>query len=77
MLIMCSCTRQSFTRNLGGTMKINLPAGQELVMATWKGNDIFYLTKPMSEDYVPVEKTFQESSSWGVIEAKIIFVEKR
>ena len=76
--IMCvGCTSNSRARYFGGTMTINLPAGQELMEATWKDNDLFYLTRPMSSDYVPVTKTFQESSQYGVVEGTVIFVESR
>ena len=35
-------------KNYGGTMTIDLPKGQKLVNATWKGeSDLWYLTKPM------------------------------
>ena len=64
-------------REFGGTMEIQLPKGQELMEATWKEEHLFYLTRPMSEDYVPVKKTFQESSSWGVMESTVYFIESR
>lgn len=72
-----SCTEQMMTRELGGEMAIELPKGQELMMVTWKDNDLFYLTRPMTPDYVPVTKTFQESSSWGVLESTVYFVEHK
>ena len=72
-----SCTEQIRTRQLGGEMTVNLPAGQELMMVTWKDNELFYLTRPMTPDYVPVTKTFQESSSWGIMESTVYFVESR
>jgi len=77
LLSLRSCTEQIRTRQLGGEMKIDIPAGQELVMVTWKDNDLFYLTRPMTPDYVPVTKTFQESSSWGVMESTVYFVEHK
>jgi len=73
----CGCTEQQLAREYGGTMTVNLPAGQELMEATWKQDDLFYLTRPMTDDYVPVTKTFQESSSWGVMETTVHFVESR
>lgn len=76
-ICMCSCTEQIRTRQFGGNMEIRLPAGQELMEATWKDDDLFYLTRPMSPDYVPVTKTFQESSSWGVMESTVYFIESR
>ena len=74
-ICLCSCTPQSFTREFGGTLTINLPAGQELMEATWKEDNLFYLTRPMSDDYVPMTKIFQESSSWGIMQSTVIFVE--
>ena len=76
-ICLCSCNEQIRTRVYGGEMTINLPAGQELMMVTWKDNDLFYLTRPMSPDYVPVTKVFHESSSYGVIESTVYFKESR
>jgi len=58
-------------------MTIELPPGQELMEFTWKDNDLFYLTRPMAPDYVPVTKTFKESSSLGVMESTVYFKESR
>ena len=74
---LCGCTKQQFARKVGGTITIELPVGEELMEATWKANDLFYLTRPMSADYVPVTKHFRENSSWGVLESEVIFVETR
>ena len=76
-ICLCSCTEQERTRVYGGKMTINLPAGQELMMVTWKDNDLFYLTRPMSPDYVPVTKVFQERSPLGVIRTTVYFKESR
>lgn len=76
-IVLTSCTEQQRTREFGGKMEIKLPAGQELMEVTWKENDLFYLTRPMTPDYVPVTKTFQESSSWGMMESTVLFIETR
>ena len=76
-ICLCSCTEQIRTHAYGGDMTINLPAGQELMSATWEDNNLFYLTRPMSPDYVPVTKVFHESSSYGVIESTVYFKESR
>ena len=39
-ICLCSCNEQIRTRVYGGEMTINLPAGQELMMVTWKDNEI-------------------------------------
>ena len=76
-ICLCSCTEQERICRNGGEMTINLPAGQELMMVTWKDNDLFYLTRPMSPDYVPVTKAFTENSSFGIIESTVYFKESR
>ena len=42
-ICLCSCNEQIRTHTYGGDMTINLPAGQELMSATWEGNNLFYL----------------------------------
>ena len=76
-ICLCGCTEQSMVRDFGGSMTIKLPAGQELMEATWKNENLFYLTRPMADDYVPVTKTFQESSSFGIMESTVYLVETR
>lgn len=75
MYILGSCTEQQRAKSWGGTMKVELPKGQKLVHVTWKESELWYLTEPMEEGYVPKTKTFQEDSKFGVIEGKILFIE--
>lgn len=77
MFISVSCTEQQRVRNFGGTMTIDVEPGQEIMMATFKGEDLFYMTRPMSEDYVPTTKKLVESSSFGVLESTVIFKESK
>lgn len=77
LISISSCTEQVRTRQWGGEMTIDLPKGQELMEVTWKDNDLFYLTRPMAPDYVPVTKTFKESSSYGIMESTVYFVEHK
>jgi len=72
-----ACTDNQMARTYGGKETISLPAGQKLVMATWKEAELWYVTEPMSADYVPVTKTFQEKSQYGMMEGQVIFVESR
>ena len=76
-ICLCSCTKQIRTHTYGGDMTINLPAGQELMSATWEGNNLFYLTRPMTSDYVPVTKVFQERSPLGIIRTTVYFKESK
>ena len=72
-----SCTEQERTRRFGGTTTIDVEPGYRVMMATWKGKDLFYMVEEMPDDYVPHDKTLIESSSYGIIESKIIFKESR
>ena len=72
-----SCTEQIRTRTFGGTMVIDVPNGYKVTSATWKETDLFYFMEEMKEGYTPKDKMFVESSSYGVLESKIIFKEKR
>ena len=72
-----SCTENERVRRFGGEMTIDLPAGEKLMMATWKENNVFYLTEPMEEDYQPKTKFFREASSYGVLDTTVKFVEHR
>lgn len=75
---MPSCTEQSRAKDFGGETTIKLEPGQKLVEATWKGDgDLWYLTEPMDSGYEPKTKIFQESSSWGLMEGKVIFIETK
>jgi hypothetical protein len=77
LLLFVSCTQNSRARNFGGTANIELPKGEKLVTVTWKGEEIWYLTRPMSDNDVAETYTFNESSSWGIMEGKVIISEKK
>lgn len=77
LVAMCSCTENQKARNFGGKMIIELPRGEKLINATWKEANLFYLTEPMEEGYIPKSKKFRESSNFGVWESEITFVESR
>ena len=76
---LCSCTENTRSRVWGGTMTIELPKGQKLVEATWKGdgNSLWYLTEPMDSNYIPKTKAFQEDSRFGVLKGTVVFIESK
>lgn len=76
-IVIVSCTEQARVRNFGGSMEIKLPAGQKVLMATWKDSDLYYLIEPMDSNYTPKTKRFIENSSFGLIESEIIFIESK
>lgn len=73
---MVSCTEQESARNWGGTMTKRLEKGQKLVMVTWKGDDLWVLTRPMRPGEVAEKYEFQEESSYGLLQGKVIIQEE-
>jgi hypothetical protein len=70
-----SCTANERARNLGGTETITLKPGERLVNITWKQDDnLWVLTK--QDTTKPSTYTFQEKSSYGVMEGKVIINEQ-
>lgn len=73
-----SCTDNSRVKKYGGSMTIDLPKGQKLLNATWKGEDnLWYLTRPLQPNEQPTESRFQEKSPHGIVEGTVIFKESR
>ena len=75
LVALCSCTENQMARTYGGKMTIELPKGEKLINVTWKETNLFYLTEPMEEGYIPKVKKFRESSDFGIWESEITFVE--
>jgi hypothetical protein len=77
MMSLVSCTENSRVKNFGGEGTINLPQGRKLVNVTWKETEIWYLTRPMDSSDVAQTYTFQEESSWGMVEGTFNIVETK
>jgi len=77
MLVVVGCTENSRARMWGGTATTTLPKGQKLVTVTWKQSELWILTRPMQTNEVAETLTFQEKSSFGMIEGKVIFQEQK
>jgi len=77
VVIMTSCTQNQRAKNFGGTATIEIKAGQKLVTATWKGENLWYLTKQMTDDDKVETYYFKEDSSLGFASGTVIFKEKR
>lgn len=65
-----------FTRNFGGTLEYEVPAGEKVVNVTWKDSDIWVLTRKMQPNEKPDTLRFSESSTFGVFEGDVILYEK-
>jgi len=69
-----SCTDNQRARSFGGVETVELKAGERLVNVTWKQDDLWVLTK--QDTTRPSTYTFQEKSSYGVLEGTIVIEEQ-
>lgn len=72
-----SCTQNQRAKTFGGNAKIELPAGQKLINATWKDDNLWYLSRPMREGETPETYTFQEESSFGILQGTYTITERK
>ncbi len=77
MATLVSCTENSRVKNWGGTGTINLPKGRKLINITWKENEVWYLTRPMTESDSVETYQFTEESSWGAVEGTYNIIETK
>jgi hypothetical protein len=75
--MLASCTQNERAKSFGGTATVNLPQGQKLVNITWKEDQIWYLTRPMNSADTAETYTFQEESSYGMMEGTVILKESK
>ena len=62
-------------KKVGGSANIELPPKSKLVLLTWKGDNLWVLSRPFREGEKAETYTYQEDSKWGLIEAKIVIRE--
>jgi hypothetical protein len=66
----------SWSRRWGGTSTVDLPPGRKLVIATWKDESLWTLTRPMRDGELAEEYEFSERANLGVMEGKVVIKEK-
>lgn len=72
-----SCTENARAKAYGGTMTVDLPENTKFVNATWKdGGQLWYVTRPARPGEPKEVYTFQEKSTFGLVQGKVIFQEK-
>ena len=62
-------------KKVGGSANVELPPKTKLVLVTWKGDNLWVLSRPFREGEKAETYTYQEDSKWGLIEAKIVIQE--
>ncbi len=75
LITLTACTDNMKVKEWGGTAEMYLEKGQKLVVMTWKENNLWILTKPMTDTDVAETYKFYEKSSLGVMEGTYIIHE--
>jgi hypothetical protein len=75
MVALAGCTAQERAKSYGGTATTDLEPCRKLVVATWKDNHLWLLTKPMAPGDKPETYQFKESSSFGLMQGTVIISE--
>jgi len=75
LVSLTSCTQQQRAKKWGSTATIDVPINKKVINVTWKDNDVWILTKPMSSKDIAEVYEFNESSSWGILEGKLVIKE--
>lgn len=58
-------------------MTRELPAGQKLLMVTWKDSDLWLLWRPMRADDIAETYTLKEESTFGVFNGTVTIKERK
>lgn len=64
-------------RRLGGNITVELNPNRKLVDANWKGDSLWIITREMKEDEFPETYTYQEDSTYGMLEGKVTIIESK
>lgn len=75
LISLSSC--QWASRTMGGSTTVKVETGYMVTNATWKETDLWYFVQPMPEGYQPQTKRLVESSSGGLLEGEVTFIESK
>jgi len=70
LLIMLSGC-QTYSRQFGGDVDVNLPANEKLIMVSWKDNAIWYLTRPMKTSDIAETYKYTEFSNLRIFKGTV------
>lgn len=75
--ILRGCSSQSMTKNWGGEMNVPLEPNQKLVEVTWKEDNLWFLTRQMSDDDIAESYQFYEKDTLGILEGCVNIYERK
>ena len=76
-LALMSCTENERARRFGGSQTIAIDAGKKVITASWKEGELWILTEPMTPNDEARTLEYIENSNLGIMEGKIILVERK
>jgi hypothetical protein len=74
-IALVACTQNERAKNFGGESTARLAPCQKLIIATWKDDNLWYLTRPFRDGEKPETFTFKEDSSFGMWQGTVTIVE--
>lgn len=77
LVTITGCTAQSKAKNFGGTYELKLEKGRKLINVTWKEDELWYLTRSMTDNDKAENYEFKEDSNFGVMEGKVVIKESK
>lgn len=75
-LLAVACTEKSRAKNWGGSYVEKVDNCEKVVTVTWKGDNMWILTRPMRAEDTVERYSFVEDSSWGNMEGKVTLQER-
>jgi hypothetical protein len=70
-----ACTQNKNAKTFGGTADYTLPENTKLVNGSWKGEDLWLLTRPMRPEETAETYKMIEKSNFGVWEGTVVIKE--
>ena len=71
------CTQNIRAKKFGGSATIQLEPNRKLVNVTFKGDNLWLLTRQARPEEIPETYSFKEDSSWGILEGTVIIKETK
>ena len=62
---------------VGGTYEMKVPENEKLKMITWKGSNLWVLTRPMEKDEKAETYKLYEESTIGILSGTVIIKEEK
>lgn len=71
-----TCTGNWRAKKAGGTVTYEIDTDRKFVNITWKDDNLWILTRERKSGETPETYIFKEESKHGIVEGKVIIIEK-